>query len=43
MFQFISHSRQQMRQTEGLLEGAKKLLEQEVICGSDLKAIMDKY
>ncbi len=26
-----------------LLEGAKKLLEQEVINGSDLKAIMDKY
>ena len=26
-----------------LLEGAKKLLEQEVISGSDLKAIMDKY
>jgi len=26
-----------------LLEGAKRLLEQEVISGSDLKAIMDKY
>ena len=26
-----------------LLEGAKKLLEQEVISGSDLKAIIDKY
>jgi cell division protease FtsH len=26
-----------------LLEGAKKLLEQEVITGSDLKAIIDKY
>ena len=26
-----------------LREGAKKLLEQEVITGSDLKAIMDKY
>jgi cell division protease FtsH len=26
-----------------LLEGAKRLLDQEVISGSDLKAIMDKY
>jgi ATP-dependent Zn protease len=26
-----------------LLEGAKKLFDQEVISGSDLKTIMDKY
>jgi cell division protease FtsH len=26
-----------------LLEGAKRLLDQEVISGADLKAIMDKY
>jgi len=26
-----------------LFEGAKKLLDREVISGSDLKAIMDKY
>jgi hypothetical protein len=26
-----------------LLEGAKKLLDQEVISGADLKAILDKY
>ena len=30
-------------QKASLLEGAKKLLDQEVISGSDLKAIMDKY
>jgi cell division protease FtsH len=30
-------------QKAALLEGAKKLLDQEVISGSDLKAIMDKY
>jgi cell division protease FtsH len=31
------------KQKASLLEGAKKLLDQEVISGSDLKAIMDKY
>ena len=30
-------------QKVALLEGAKRLLDQEVISGSDLKAIMDQY